>query len=62
MNIVNLLAEAQKDFAEPISENKGALVGAVVGYLFSDNKKIQSAILGAVAGALILDKEKPKDE
>lgn len=42
---------------EIVKNNKGALIGAVIGYLLTDNSKAQSAILGAVAGSLIGDKK-----
>lgn len=46
-----------------VKDNKGALVGAAIGYFFSDDPKVQSALLGAIAGAIILDKkEEDEDE
>jgi hypothetical protein len=48
---------------ELVKDNKGALLGAAVGYfLLADNKQAQSAILGAVAGSLLLDKKKEEEE
>lgn len=41
-----------------VKDNKGALVGALVGYFLSDNEKAKSLLLGAVAGALLVDKNK----
>jgi hypothetical protein len=45
-----------------VKDNKGALVGALVGYFLSDNEKAKSLLLGAVAGALLIDKNKNEDE
>lgn len=42
---------------ELVKKNKGALIGAVIGYLLTDNEKAKSALLGAVAGSLIGDKK-----
>ena len=41
-----------------VKENKGALIGAVVGYLLTDSKQAQSTLLGAIAGAVVLDNKK----
>lgn len=46
---------------ELVKDNKGALVGAVIGYLLTDNKQAQSAILGALAGSVIVDKKKDEE-
>ena len=52
------IVEKFKDQApELVKDNKGALIGAVLGYLLTDSKQAQSAILGAVAGSLIVDKK-----
>lgn len=45
---------------EMVKENKGALIGALVGFLLTDNKAAQSSILGALAGSLIVDKKEDK--
>lgn len=46
-----------KDLPRLVKENKGAAVGAVVGYLLADkladNNEITSAILGGLVGAVI---------
>jgi hypothetical protein len=42
---------------EIVKDNKFALVGALVGFLLTDNKQAQSTILGAVAGSLLGDKK-----
>lgn len=49
------------DLPSLVKDNKGAAIGAVIGYLFSDNAKAQSAILGAIAGALLVDKKDKKE-
>jgi len=46
---------------EAVKENKGALLGALVGYLLTDSKQAQSTILGAVAGSLLVDKKKDEE-
>ena len=52
------IVEGVKEKApEIIKENKGALIGAVIGYLLTDNKQAQSAILGAIAGSVVVDKK-----
>lgn len=38
---------------ELVKNNKGAMIGAVIGYLMSDNEQAKSAVLGAIAGSLI---------
>lgn len=43
---------------ELVKENKGALIGAVIGYLLTDSKEAQSAILGALAGKVLVDESK----
>jgi hypothetical protein len=51
--------EKFKDQApEMVKNNKGALIGAVIGYFLTDNKQAQSAILGAVAGSMLVDNNK----
>lgn len=52
------LNELKEKAPEMVKENKGALIGALVGYFLSDNKQAQSSILGAVAGSLLVDKKK----
>ena len=48
---------------EIVKQNKGALLGAVIGYFISDNEKAKSVLLSAVAGALLVDrKHQVKDE
>lgn len=44
-----------------VKNNKGALIGAVIGYLLTDNKQAQSTILGLVAGSVLVDKDKEND-
>ena len=46
---------------ELVKENKGALIGAVIGYLLTDSKQAQSAILGAIAGAVVVDNKKEEE-
>lgn len=50
------LKDLLKQAPELMKDNKGALLGAVIGYLLTDNEKAKSAILGAIAGSIIGDK------
>lgn len=52
-----LIKKLKESAPELVKDNKGALVGAIIGYLLSDNEKAQSAILGAIAGTVIGDKK-----
>lgn len=45
-----------------VKSNKGALVGALIGYLLTDNKQAQSTILGLLAGSVLVDGTKQKEE
>lgn len=61
-NKLEELVEQFKDEAPKIvKNNKGALIGAVIGYLLTDSKKAQSAILGLIAGSVIVDKNKDEE-
>ena len=44
-----------------VKDNKGALIGALIGYLLTDSEEAKSAILGAVAGAIIVDSKEKKE-
>jgi len=55
-----LLENLKEQAPETVKNNKGALIGAVVGYLLTDSKQAQSTILGAVAGSLFVDKKEDK--
>lgn len=46
---------------EMVKDNKGALIGAAVGYLLTNNKEAQSTILGAIAGSVFVDKKKDEE-
>lgn len=59
---VNKLVDSvTKDLPKLVKENKGAAIGAVVGYLLADklseNNEITSSILGGLVGAFIDDKK-----
>ena len=45
-----------------VKDNTGAMVGALVGLLFTNSEKAKSVLLGAVAGALLIDKRNKDDE
>lgn len=61
-NQIEKIVEQFKDKApEMVKDNKGALIGAVIGFLLTDNKQAQSALLGAIAGAVVVDKKKEEE-
>lgn len=41
-----------------VKDNKGAMIGALVGLFLTNNEKAKSTLLGAVAGALLIDQKK----
>jgi hypothetical protein len=45
---------------EIVQDNKGALVGALIGYLLLDDEKTKQALIGAIAGSLFVDKKDDK--
>lgn len=45
-----------------VKENKGALIGALIGYFLTNSHQAQSTLLGAVAGAIIVDKKAKEEE
>lgn len=49
------LAKLGDQVPDLIKNNKGALIGALIGYALSDNEQAKSALLGAVAGAVLTD-------
>ena len=54
--------EQFKDKAPQIvKKNKGALVGAALGYLLTDSKQAQSVLLGLIAGAIVVDNKQDND-
>lgn len=56
----NILEQLKEKAPEIVKNNKGALIGAVFGYLLSDSKEAQSVILGALAGTVIEAKNDKK--
>ncbi len=61
-NQIEKIVEQFKDKApEMVKDNKGALIGAVIGFLLTDNKQAQSALLGAIAGAVVVDNKKEEE-
>lgn len=58
--IKEVLDNLKETAPETVKNNKGALIGAVVGWLLTDNKQAQSSILGAIAGSLFVDKKEDK--
>lgn len=59
--MTNVLESLKEKAPELVKENKGALIGALLGYLFTDSKQAQSTIMGAVAGSLLVDAKKESD-
>ena len=56
------ITDAVKDkVPELIKDNKGALIGAIIGLFISDNEKAKSAVLTAIAGSVIVDKKKEEE-
>ncbi len=55
-----------KELPEAVKENKGAAVGAVIGYFLADkveeNKGILTAVLGGLVGHAVDEKVKEKKE
>jgi len=53
-----------KDLPEAVKENKGAAIGAVIGYFLADtvekNKGVLTAVLGGLVGHAV-DEKKKKD-
>lgn len=60
MNLDEIKDKLEEKTPAVVQENKGALIGALVGYFLSDNEKAKSLLLGAVAGALLVDKKENK--
>lgn len=60
--VKKMVEGVSKDLPKLVKENKGAAIGAVVGYLLADKLEekgeITSAVLGGLAGAFIDDKTK----
>ena len=56
-----ILKQLQDKAPELVKNNKGAVIGAVIGYLLSekldDHKEVQNTILGALAGAFLEGKK-----
>ena len=55
-----LVNKFREDAPQVVKDNKGALLGALVGYLLTDNKQAQSTILGLVAGSVLVDNKEKK--
>lgn len=62
MSQIERITDAVKEkVPEIIKENKGALIGAIIGLFISDNEKAKSAVLTAIAGSVIVDKKKDEE-
>lgn len=59
-NLPGVVEQFKDKAPELVKSNKGALIGAVIGYLLTENKEAQSALIGAIAGAVIIDNKKEK--
>lgn len=62
MKIENIMEQLQEQAPTLVKDNKGALIGAVVGYLLTDNKQVQSTLLGLLAGSVLVDGTKSREE
>lgn len=61
-NLVQKVQDGFEDKApEIVKQNKGALLGAIVGYFVSDSEKAKSVLLGLIAGAVTVDKKKDEE-
>jgi outer membrane lipoprotein SlyB len=62
--VTKLLDSVTKDLPALVKENKGAVVGAVVGYFLADalskNEGVVTAVLGALVGNVVDNKKKGK--
>lgn len=58
----NAVEKLKESVPQIVKDNKGALIGAIIGVFLTDNKKAQSAILGAVAGTLLDKKLEEKND
>jgi uncharacterized protein YcfJ len=63
--VTKLVDSVTKDLPNLVKENKGAAIGAVVGYLLADklqeNEGLVTAILGGLVGKAVDDTKKEKD-
>lgn len=62
-NVVKKVTDSlTKDLPKLVKENKGAAIGAVVGYLLADklteNEGVITAVLGGLVGKAVDDKQK----
>ena len=53
----DLFKKLGDDAPQLMKDNKGALIGALIGYAISNDRKAQSVLLGAIAGAVMGDKK-----
>lgn len=60
-----LVDSVTKDLPNLVKENKGAAIGAVIGYFLADklaeNEGIITAVLGGLVGKAVDDKKKEKE-
>lgn len=63
--VTKLVDSVSKDLPNLVKENKGAAIGAVLGYLLADklseNEGIITAVLGGLVGKAVDDTQKEKD-
>lgn len=59
MDLQKVTESLKENVPALIKDNKGALIGALAGYLLTNSEEAKTAILGAVAGSLLID-QKPK--
>lgn len=59
--VKDMLETVKEKAPELVKDNKGALIGAVIGLFLTDNKQAQSGLIGAIAGSLLVDKKKDQE-
>lgn len=64
-SINKVMDSITKDLPNIVKENKGAAIGAVVGYLLADtlseNEGLLTALVGGLVGKAVDDKKKEKE-
>ena len=63
--MIKLVDNVTKDLPNLVKENRGAAIGAVLGYLLADkleeNEGVVTAVLGGLVGNAVDTKKKEKD-
>lgn len=60
--VSNAIEAVTKDLPDAVKENKGAVIGAAIGYLLGDtlkkNEGVITAVLGGLVGHIVDEKDK----